>query len=61
VEVISMFQEGEVELRARCDQELREKIRDAAEDADRSMSAEIAHRLEKSFERDEAVRNTSPV
>jgi Arc-like DNA binding domain len=60
VEVISMFQEGEVELRARCDQELREKIRDAAEEAARSMSAEIAYRLEKSFEHDEAVRVTSP-
>jgi Arc-like DNA binding domain len=56
-----MLQEDSVELRARCDPELRQKIKDAAEEAVRSMSAEIAHRLEKSFERDEAVRNTSPV
>jgi hypothetical protein len=49
-----------VELRVRCDPALRRKIRDAAEDAIRSMSAEAAHRLEKSFERDEAVRVTSP-
>jgi hypothetical protein len=60
VEVISMFQEGEVELRARCDPALRRKIRDAAEDAVRSMSAEIAYRLQKSFEHDDTVRMTSP-
>jgi len=57
-----MIQKAEpVELRARCDVALRRKIRAAAEDEARSMSAEIAHRLEKSFERDEAIRNTSPV
>ena len=33
---------------------------DAAEEAARSMSAEAAYRLEKSFERDEAMRGTSP-
>jgi len=49
-----------VELRVRCDAALRRKIRDAADEAVRSMSAEAAHRLEKLFERDEAVRGTSP-
>jgi hypothetical protein len=57
-----MPQEVELaEVRVRCHPALRRKLRDAAEDAVRSMSAEAAHRLEKSFERDEAVRNTSPV
>jgi hypothetical protein len=56
-----MSQEVEpVELRVRCCPALRQKIRDAAEDAVRSMSAEAAHRLEKSFEGDESVRATSP-
>ena len=54
-----MLQEA-VELRVRCEPELRQKIKAAAEDAVRSMSAEAAYRLEKSFERDEAVRGTSP-
>ena len=58
-EVISMLQEDSVELRARCDPELRKKLKEAAEEAVRSMSAEAAYRLEKSFERDEAVRGTS--
>ena len=48
------------EVRVRCDPALRRKIRDAAEEAVRSMSAEAAYRLKKSFERDEAVRGTSP-
>ena len=56
-----MLQEVEpVEVRIRCDPELRVKIKEAAEEAVRSMSAEAAYRLEKSFERDEAVRGTSP-
>jgi hypothetical protein len=56
-----MLQEVEtVELRARCDAALRQKIRDSAEDAVRSLSAEIAHRLQKSFEREETVREISP-
>jgi hypothetical protein len=56
-----MRQKGEpAEVRVRCDPALRRKIRDAAEDAVRSMSAEAAYRLEKSFERDEAVRGTAP-
>jgi hypothetical protein len=56
-----MLQEvGTVELRARCDPALRQKIKDAAEDESRSMSAEIAHRLERSFERDETVRVIPP-
>jgi hypothetical protein len=56
-----MLQEGQpVQLRARCDPALRQRIRAAADDAVRSMSAEIAYRLEKSFECDETVRATSP-
>ena len=54
-----MLQEA-VELRVRCEPELRQKIKAAAEDAVRSMSAEIAYRLQKSFERDETVRARSP-
>ena len=55
-----MLQEVEpVEVRVRCDPALRRKIRDAAEEAVRSMSAEAAYRLEKSFERDDEVRGTS--
>ena len=50
----------QVELRARCDPALRQRIRAAAEDAVRSMSAEIAYRLQESFERDETARVTSP-
>jgi hypothetical protein len=57
----SVLQETEaVELRVRCDAALRRKIRAAAENAVRSMSAEIAYRLEKSFKRDETVRGISP-
>lgn len=56
-----MIQKAEpVELRARCDVALRRKIRAAAEDEARSMSAEITHRLQKSFERDETVWPASP-
>lgn len=50
----------QVELRARCDPALRQRIRAAADDAVRSMSAEITYRLQKSFERDEKARVTSP-
>jgi hypothetical protein len=54
-----MLQEVEtVELRARCDPALRQKIRDSAEDAVRSMSAEIAYRLQKSFERERVISPT---
>jgi hypothetical protein len=56
-----MPQEVELaEVRVRCDPALRRKLRDAAEGAVRSMSAEAAYRLEKSFEHDEAMRGTSP-
>jgi hypothetical protein len=48
-----------VELRARCDAALRQKIRAAAEEAVRSMSAEITYRLQKSFERAETEQMTS--
>lgn len=55
-----MLQEAEpVELRTRCDPALRQKIKAAAEDSVRSMSAEIAYRLQKSFEHDEPA--TSPI
>jgi hypothetical protein len=54
-----MLQEA-VELRARCEPALRQKIKAAAEDAVRSMSAEIAYRLQKSFEGDEGVTPTVP-
>jgi hypothetical protein len=47
-----------VELRARCDAGLRQKIRAAAEEAVRSMSAEITYRLQKSFERVETDQIT---
>jgi len=57
-----MLQEVEtVELRARCDPALRQQIRASAEDALRSMSAEIAYRLQKSFQREETVPATSPI
>jgi hypothetical protein len=59
MEVISMLPEVEMaELRTRCDPGLRQKIKAAAENSVRSMSAEIAYRLQKSFERDEAIRVT---
>jgi hypothetical protein len=49
----------QVELRVRCDSALRQQIKDAAEDSVRSMSAESAFRLRKSFELGEAVRVAS--
>jgi len=49
-----------VELRARCNSALRKKLKSAAEESVRSMSAEIAYRLRKSFEQGETVRTTSP-
>jgi hypothetical protein len=63
MEVIPMHLEQEkapAELRARCAPELRQKIKAAAEDSVRSMSAEIAYRLQKSFEHDGTVGATSP-
>jgi hypothetical protein len=39
-----------VELRARCTPGLHKKIKAAADESARSMSAEIAYRLQKSFE-----------
>jgi hypothetical protein len=57
MEVVSMPDEVEpVELRARCQAALREKIKAAAEKQIRSVSAEIAYRLQKSFEHDEKVQ-----
>jgi hypothetical protein len=55
-----MLQDHSVELRTRCDPALRQKIRAAAEDSVRSMSAEIAFRLQKSFEGDETLRGAAP-
>ena len=56
-----MLQEVEsVELRARCNSALRKKLKSAAEESVRSMSAEIAYRLQKSFEQGETVRTVSP-
>jgi hypothetical protein len=43
-----------VELRARCAPGLRQKIKAAANESARSMSAEITYRLQKTFELDEA-------
>ena len=57
-EVISMPNDHSVELRTRCDPALHQKIRAAAEDSVRSMSAEIAFRLQRSFEGDETLRGT---
>jgi hypothetical protein len=60
MEVISMRQEVEpVELRTRCNPALHQQIKAAAEGSDRSMSAEIAYRLRKSFEPGETVRTAS--
>ena len=42
-----------VELRSRCAPDLHQKIKAAADEAVRSMSAEIAYRLQKSFQQDE--------
>jgi hypothetical protein len=39
-----------MELRSRCAPDLHHKIKAAAEESVRSMSAEIAYRLQKSFE-----------
>jgi hypothetical protein len=39
-----------VELRARCAPDLHRKIKEAANESTRSVSAEITHRLTKSFE-----------
>jgi hypothetical protein len=48
-----------VELRSRCDQALHQKIKVAAEGSFRSMSAEVAYRLQKSFEQDEVKGTTT--
>jgi hypothetical protein len=61
MEAGSMLHEVEpVELRARCAPGLRKKIKAAANESARSMSAEIIHRLQKSFELDE-VRQAKSV
>jgi hypothetical protein len=48
-----------MELRSRCDPALHQKVKVAAEGSLRSMSAEVAYRLQKSFERDDLQRATS--
>jgi Arc-like DNA binding domain len=51
-----------VELRARCARGLHRKIKEAANESARSVSAEISHRLKKSFELEaEAHRETKSV
>ena len=49
------------EFRARFDPLLHERIKCAAKDSFRSMSAEVSYRLQKSFEQNEAARTTSPI
>jgi hypothetical protein len=49
-----------VEARTRIAPELHQKIMAAAGESVRSMSAEIAYRLKKSFEQGETARTTSP-
>jgi hypothetical protein len=46
-------------IRARLDPGLHRKIRAAAEEAVRSFSAEVAYRLQSSFEPGEMARTTS--
>jgi hypothetical protein len=47
------------EFRGRFDPLLHKKIKCAAKDSLRSMSAEITYRLQKSFEQNETARATS--
>jgi Arc-like DNA binding domain len=49
-----------VEMRTRVPPVIHQRVRAAAEQSVRSMSAEIAHRLQKSFERDEMGRPSAP-
>ena len=49
-----------VEMRTRVPPVLHQRLRAAAEQSVRSMSAEIAHRLQKSFEQNETARTTAP-
>jgi hypothetical protein len=57
-----MVQEiNEVELRARCAPALHKMIKDAANDSARSLSAEIAHRLKRSFDLDAAKKSKSAI
>jgi Arc-like DNA binding dprotein len=48
-----------MELRSRCAPDLHHKIKAAAEESVRSMSAEIAYRLQKSFQIEAAAPATS--
>jgi hypothetical protein len=48
-----------VETRTRIPPALHHKIKAAAEQAVRSLSAEVAYRLQQSFEQDEAKRAAS--
>jgi hypothetical protein len=60
-EEIYMFQEenSAKEFRTRFDPLLHEKIKCAAKDSFRSMTAEVSYRLHKSFEQNEAAQTTS--
>ena len=55
---LAMLQEFEntAEMRTRCPPSLRDRVKAAAEKSVRSISAEIAYRLEKSFEYDKCPR-----
>jgi hypothetical protein len=60
MEVSSMIHSFEpVEARTRIAPELHQKIMNAAEESVRSLSAEIAYRLQKSFEQGATARTTS--
>jgi hypothetical protein len=48
-----------VEMRTRVPPVIHQRVRAAAEQSVRSMSAEVAYRLQKSFEQDEAKEATS--
>jgi hypothetical protein len=48
-----------VEMRTRVPPVIHQRVRAAAEQSVRSMSAEVAYRLQKSFEQDEAKGATS--
>jgi hypothetical protein len=48
--------ENTAEMRTRCPPSLRDRVKAAAEKSVRSISAEIAYRLEKSFEYDKCPR-----
>jgi len=48
-----------VEIRTRCPPSLHQKVKTAADEAVRSMSAEVAYRLAKSFEADKKAQKST--